>query len=419
MATLLALGVAAVAAGTASGAGQSRSARQDVVTLTFWNGFTGPDRPALEKVVKAFNASHPDIRVQMTIMPWDVFFQKLLPAYAAGKGPVIAAMDTAQLPQYDQKHVFQPLDDLYKDPEFPAKKLVPAAVNATMFEGKHYAIPMNFTTLLLYWNKTMFQKAGISGPPKNWQEWARDAVKLTKDTNSDGRPEQYGLAIADHDTIAMWPILLWSAGGGVVSKDGKESMLDHPSTIKAVKFWSNLIINKHISPVGLAGADADKLFQSKKAAMEMVGPWMTTGFRQAGIKFGLSMIPRGPERQVTLGTSVAMALSSRASDDEKKAAYEFFKYWESPQAQITFSTGSGFPPTRTDIPASKLRSNPYVGAFARYAKQSQFYLPGIVNYAKIDGDIFSPAIQRILNKKGSPESILRGASKQVDQALSS
>ena len=388
------------------------------VTLTFWNGFTGPDRPALEEIVRRFNASQQRVKIRMTIMPWDSFFQKLLPSYASGKGPDIAAMDSVRIPEFADRGVFAPLDDVYTEGGLNKNVLVKSAVEAGRWDDQYYSIPMNFTTLLLYWNKDMFREAGLdpNKPPANWDQWADYAVKLTKDENGDGKPEQYGYAIADHATIPMWPILIWGNGGDVVNPEG-EVMLDDPKTIEAVEFWSNLIINRKISPVGLAGADADKLFQSKKAAMEVVGPWMTTGFRDAGIDFGLAMVPAGPERQVTLGTSVHFALNAKADDDKKAAAYQFFKFWHSKASQIHWAVNSGFPPSRTDIPASQLKKNPYVAEFGKHADKSQFYLVGVKDFNKVNGNIFEPAIQRILNKRGSPQQVLKNAAGRAEEVV--
>jgi len=427
IAILLATSVAVLAGSLAAASASSSSKAPgkaaaprggDVTTIQFWNGFTGPDRPALEAVVKAFNASHQDMKVEMTVMPWDVFYQKLLPSFAAGKGPDIVGMASEQMPQYAERGVFQPLDDLYKQ-GLQKNKLVPSAVEAGKWEGKYYAIPMNFTTLLLYWNKDMFKAAGLNPnkPPTTWKQMAQYAQKLTIDKNKDGKPEQYGFAIADHATIPMWPILIWSFGGDIVSPDGKKPMINSPATVRAVEFWSDLIVNKKISPVGLTGADADQLFQSKKAAMEIVGPWMTTGFKKAGIDFGLAMVPKGPKRQVTLGTSVVYGLSAKADEDAKKAAYEWFKFWHSKKSQITWAVGSGFPPTRTDISARELSKNPYVASFGKYSRQSQFFLAGVKNFTQVNANVFEPAIQKILNKKGSPKKVLDQAAKQMAPLL--
>jgi multiple sugar transport system substrate-binding protein len=389
------------------------------VTLSFWNGFTGPDRAAVEGLVKQYNASQDKVTVTMQISPWDVFFQKLLPSIAAGKGPDLMAMDSVQLPQYASRGVLAPLDDWYGDSANGSGDLVQSAVDATRWDGKSYGVPMNFTTLLLYWNKDMFNAAGLDPetPPKNWAQFQADAKKLTKDQNGDGKPEQYGLSIADHATIAMWPILFWGNGGGVVSDDGKKSLLGDPKTIQAMDKWGRLVREDHIAPVGLAGADADKLFQSKKAAMEIVGPWMTTGFKDAGIDFGLAPPPAGPAGPVTLGTSVSFAVNAKTSDTKAKAARDFMTFWNSHKSQVYWAVNSGFPPNRTDIKPDEISKNPYVAAFGEPADTSKFYLAQVKQFTKVNDDSFEPALQKVLNGKGSAQEIFPQASKDIQSAL--
>lgn len=389
------------------------------VTISFWNGFTGPDRAAVEGLVKSFNESQEDVTVKMEISPWDVFFQKLLPSIAAGNGPDLMAMDSVQMPQYAERDVLEPLDDYYDDPATESDQLVTSAVEATEWDGTRYGVPMNFTTLLLYWNKDMFKAAGLDpeSPPTDWTEFQDYAKKLTLDENGDGRPEQYGLAIADHATIAMWPILFWGNGGGVVSEDGTTATLGDPETIEAMDQWGTLVREDNIAPVGLAGADADKLFQSKKAAMEIVGPWMTTGFEDAGIDFGLAPPPAGPAGEVTLGTSVSFAVNAKTSGDKKAAAREFIKFWNTKESQVYWSVNSGFPPNRTDIPEEELSKNPYVASFAAPADTARFYLSGVREFTKVNETIFEPALQRVLNGRGTAEEVFPKAAEEIQSVL--
>ena len=421
--TAVALGVALGVSGCAGQgatktANDGQSAAGSTVQLSFWNGFTGPDRPAVEALVKQFNQSQKKVQVQMEISPWDVFYQKLLPSISSGKGPDLMAMDAAQLPQYASRGVLRPLD-VYYSKNADAKNLVPAAVDAAKWDGKSYGAPMNFTTLELYWNKDMFKAAGLdpNKPPTNWDEFASMAKKLTKDKNGDGKPEQYGLAIADHATVPMWPILLWGNGGGVVSQDGKTSLLGDPKTIAAADKWATLVRDGHISPVGLAGADADKLFQSKKAAMEIVGPWMTTGFKDAGIDFGLAPVPAGPAGPVTLGTSAAFVVNAKTSDAKANAAQQFIAFWNQKDSQTSWALGSGFPPNRTDISAQDLAKNPFIAAFGEHADTAKFYLKNVKDFTKINETVFEPALQKLLNGKGSASDLFGKASKDAQAIL--
>ena len=414
----------ALALSACAGQGQQQeeeSSGDGPVTVAFWNGFTGPDRAAVEGLVQQYNESQDEVEIDMEISPWDVFFQKLLPSIAAGKGPDLMAMDSVQLPQYASRGVLKPMDSYYEDPEAEADTLVPSAVDATEWDGTRYGVPMNFTTLLLYWNKDMFREAGLDpeSPPANWDEFEEAARKLTVDDNGDGRPEQYGLAIADHATIAMWPILFWGNGGGVVSEDGTTAELGDPETIEAMDRWGTLVREERIAPIGLAGADADKLFQSKKAAMEIVGPWMTTGFEDAGIDFGLAPPPAGPAGPVTLGTSVSFAVNAKSSDEAAAGAEDFIRFWNSEESQVYWSVNSGFPPNRTDIEASALAENPYVAEFGKPADQARFYLAGVKEFSKVNETLFEPALQKVLNGEGSASEIFPATAEEIQAVLDS
>ncbi len=404
--------VGALAAATAGIAVGAATASGERTTVTFWNGFTGPDRPVLEQLVEEFNESQDAVTIEMEISPWDQFFQRLLPSLASDDGPDLVAMDTAQLPQYVARGAFRPLDDYYEDPSTESDALVQAAVDATKWDGVAYGVPMNFTTLLLYWNKGMFEEAGLDpeAPPETWEQFAEYAVQLTGDG-------QYGLAIADNNTVPMWPILLWGNGGGVVSDDGTTSLLDAPETIEALDYWGGLVRDEGISPIGLGGADADNLFQTERAAMEIVGPWMTTGFTEAGIDFGLAPPPAGPAGPVTLGTSVGFAINAESDDATAEAAKEFIKFWNTTDSQITWSLGSGFPPSRTDIPADALQENPYTVDFGAYSDTAKFYLTNVQNFTEVNANIFEATLQRFLNGEGTAEELFTAASQEVQAIL--
>jgi multiple sugar transport system substrate-binding protein len=406
----LALGLA-VAACSSSGAPASSSSSGHI-TLTYWNGFTGPDGPTVVKLVNEFNKTHPNITIKMSIMPWDVFYEKLLPALASGNGPNIEAMDTQDLPQYASKGVFLSLDSYYhssSDTPYLAK----GAVEGTIVDGTEYAVPVNFAPLMLYWNKTLFAKAGLSGPPSNWTQWIADLKKLS----TGGSSPQYGIAMGDNNTIPIWPILLWENGGGVVNPGVTKSMLSAPATVSAVQEWASLIIKDGITPKNITGADADSLFQAQKAAMEVNGPWATTGYAQANVNFGLAPVPAGPAGRITLADVVAMSINAKDSPAQVAAAETFFNYWNSKQAQIAYAVGTGFVPTRTDITSADLTANPDVALFEAAGQYAQPYELG-TQYTNIETDTWEPAIEKILD--GAPVSpTLAQASTAIDGYLSS
>jgi multiple sugar transport system substrate-binding protein len=411
LAAATALGLLAAGCSSSGTTSSSSGSASGHVTLTYWNGFTGPDGPAVTALVNQFNQTHPDITIKMSIMPWDVFYEKLLPAMASGSGPDIVAMDTQQLPQYATKNIFTPLTSYYSNGQNDTSALVPAAVSGTKVDGTEYAVPANFAPLMLYWNKTLFAKAGLSGPPQNWAQWQSDVVKLSHG----GSSPQYGIALAENNTIPMWPILLWENGGSVVNDSVSQGLLGTAASVNAVTQWAQLIRKDGIAPQNITGAEADSLFQAQKAAMEMNGPWATTGYKTAGVDFGLAPIPAGPAKTVTLADVVAMSVNAKDSPAQVSAAETFFTWWNSKNSQIYYAVHTGFVPTRTDVTAADLSANPDVADFESVENTAQPYNLG-TQYTNIETNTWEPAIEKIL--EGAPvASTLDGANSQINGFL--
>lgn len=390
-------------------------AAQQKVTITFWNGFTGPDRPALEGLVKKFNEKNPNIQIQMEIMPWDSLFQKLMPALTTGTGPDLIAFDSVNIPQFAKAGVISPLDDLYGAKGLDQAVFPKAMLETYKYNGKLYGAPMNFATLLMYYNKDLLKAAGLpERPPKDWTEMADWVVKLTK-PGAGGQPEQYGMAIAARETIPVWPIFFWAGGGDFVTD--KKATVNTKENLATMKLWGELIRDKKVSALGLTGATGDKLFETKKAALTITGPWMTSGFTAAGLNYDVGPIPAGPKGQFTLGTSVAYVVNSKVGA-KKDGVYEFIKFWNAKEAQAEWALGSGFPPNRTDMandPA--LAKNPNIGKFSAVANQSRFYLPGLTTFRDIDTNVLTPMIESVLYGKATPEAALKDADAKVADLL--
>jgi ABC-type glycerol-3-phosphate transport system substrate-binding protein len=416
--------VASVLAGCSSGGSKGPSgaggSSGGVVNLSFWNGLTGPDKPAIDRIISQFNASHPKIHVTSNPIPWDVLYTKLLPAFGSGNGPDLVGISSDQLPGYASKHVLQPLDSVFSLANINKQNIVSSALTAGMFQGKVYGLPIESTPVMLYYNKAMFKAAGITNAPTNWDELAADAKKLTIPGGAGGAPKQYGMAIGTNNTVELFPIFLWQAGGGILSPDGKQVLLNSAGSKQAVQYWADLINKDHISRPGLTGGDADKLIQSAKAAMEVNGPWATSGYKQAGIDYGLAPVPTGPNGQhISVGVTTVLGVSAAAKADKLKAAAEFYSYWTQAANQASLSLMSGFPPVTQDVPASALASNPDVGAFAGQAGTTRALAPGQTNFASITNDVFDPTIEQIISDPSKTSSLLDQAAEKVSSMVSS
>lgn len=360
----------------------------EVVELTMWTGFTGGDRGAYEDLIAAFNASHDTIQVTMDVQPWDTIAQSLPAAWATGQAPDLATpnFDPNIIAQYLETESLLPLDAIGDgEDQINVDKLVPAAIEAFTVDGTLYAVPANVTTLQLYYNKDLFEAAGIDGPPATVEEFRAAAVQLTGDG-------VYGLSIGERETIQMWPILQWLDGADIVD-DKACSVLDSDASIASLTTWAALA-QDGVMPVGLTGAESDSLFSAGQAAMQLNGPWAAAGYLEAGINLGVAPVPTGVDGDVTLASTVPLAIS--ASTEHPAEAQQFLAWWTGQEAQRQFALASGFPPVRTDLADdAELNANEIVSAFAAALPSARLYLQGVPNASQVDAEAYIPLIAEI------------------------
>lgn len=413
------LATVALVLGLATGCGDDPDGGGDAggpTTITFWNGFTDADRPAVEEIVKRFNESQDRVVVEMTIQPWDVINQTLLSAYAAGEGPTVVGIGAEQFAGYVTAGAWAPVDQVYDGGGLDVAALPEASIEATTYQGARYGVPMSAAAGMLYYNKTLFADAGLAGPPETLAQLADYAVTLTDYNPDDETRSVYGFALPDHGALPHWPVLLWADGGGVVAEDNSRSMLADPASIETAQFWTDLLVNEHISPVAMSGVDGDNLFAAGRAAMVINGPWSSGAFTEAGIDYGIAPVPPGRATQATAAVSVNMHLDAGASETEQQAAYEFFTFWNSEESQIYWAVQTGYPPNRTDVPATAVADNPTSAGFSA-AVGARLYLQGLTKATQIHDDVVTPTIQRMTSGEGSPADLLTEAAAQVDALL--
>ena len=411
-AAVVAAGVTAALTGCSGSTGSASSAP---VTLTFWHGYTEADGKVLDQIVQDFNKSQKGITIKTETKTWAVIGDTLLPALSAKTGPDIVALPAENLPVYAGKGAFAKLDDFYASDAVTSASLNKSAVEMEKVDGSYYGIPTGFVPLSVIYNKALFAKAGITSFPKSWDEWVADAKKLTVDADGDGTPEQYGLALPDHATVGngVWPTLFYGNGGGIV--DNGKSVLDSSANAETLSYWATAVKDGKISPTGLDGVAADKLFSSGKAAMEIGGPWMASVATENKIDYGIAGVPAGPKADAVSAIGISAAVTAQADPAKKAAAEKFFAYFFTKDVATKWSLGSGWPPLRTDVPASAVSSNPVVASLTELAGTARPLLPGVADSTDVLAAV-DEATQKSLTG-GAPSALLKSASAQVAQTL--
>ncbi|QPC82027.1 extracellular solute-binding protein [Phototrophicus methaneseepsis] len=160
---------------------------QDSVTITFWSPFTGPDGQTIEEMVNEFNTTagpEAGVQVEMLIVPWDEYYTKLTVAMASNQTPNLAIAHSHRVPAFAQEGTlleFTP--EALETLGITGEDYIPALWNAGEYEGARYALPIDAFPRNMFYNKTVFENAGLDpeAAPTNMEELtaALDAIKAS------------------------------------------------------------------------------------------------------------------------------------------------------------------------------------------------------------------------------------------------
>lgn len=311
------------------------------------------------KLVESFEAVNPTIDVKVSVADWDSYWEKLLTGLAGGAAPDVFAMDGPLAPDYQARDVLLDLQPLIERDGYDLGQLADQGVGVfKTADGKQYGLPRDLNVGVLYYNKKMFDTAGIPYPDDTW-DWAKLSEvgkQLTLDTNSDGTMDQWGLYTETSDMENYWLSLVWQNGGDFFAADGKSTALTTPEAAGGLQHLQDLIYKDKIMAEPAIFAETGDAFEQGLAAMEVNGSWLVPTHQAAGIELGIAPIPSGPAGRFTVvnPTGAVIYKNTKAPD----AAWEFVKYLASPPAQEQLMQ------LKASLPVSKeVLAGPYASSF--------------------------------------------------------
>lgn len=276
----LVAGVAAVATlmGTAAcGSSNSSSSDDNTLTVSYWDDEMQP--------IKDFIKANPDIKVKQIRVPGDDYNTKLNQMIVGGTAPDVMLTQEADYVRFAKNGVTMKLDDKLKDLGIDKSDFQPAVTDITNQMDGYYGFPQGFATEIMYYNKDMFDAAGVAYPTDDWtwDDYTAAAEKLTK---ADG--SQYG---SDSPTFnGVWYSLIGAAGDKVVD-NGKLSFGN--GLKKTLEFQKNLVDNKW-QPQPASGSKVSDMFAAGKAAMTLGGTWLVSTYKDVDFKWDIATIPTAP-----------------------------------------------------------------------------------------------------------------------------
>ena len=409
--------------------GGARAQTGITLTYDFPIGVSGPLYDLMTGIVNDFNRTHTGITVQPVFAGNYVqAMAKAMTGVMGGSPPDVAVLDTPELYSLLDQNAIIPLDDLIaKEPPGWLDDFYQALLLNARSNGHIYSIPYQRSTVIFFYNKDMFQKAGLdpNTPPKNWTELVADAQKLTV-RDASGQVTQWGVEAPVVDT-SPWVIqgfFIEQKAKYFDAVGGKWVKFNSPETLSALQFYLDLQNKYKVAPTGPSsgafwGQVPQDFIQQKVAMIYTTTGNMTFIRSNATFAWNAAFMPAG--RQYGSPTGGGSMYIFKTTPEREQAAWTFVKWMVDPVQAARWSIGTGYVPIRkTEL------STP---AFAAYMQQLPQALTATLQLRvageqmtihDVDrvGAILLTAVQEAQSGKRTAQAALNEAQRNATQDLS-
>ncbi|WP_288432391.1 ABC transporter substrate-binding protein [uncultured Deinococcus sp.] len=404
------------------------------VSLTFLHGFTGPDRPVMEGLIKKFNDTHPNIEVRAQAQPWATTWQQLPALVASGRAPDVAVINEDQITGFVARGAVSPLTPAELSGAGISKTRFFGPLFATAdYKGQSYGVPISSVAYVMFYNKDLMKKVGLdpAKPPRTRAEFLRAAQLCTVD-KSGKNSTQAGF---DPKNLDTWGVSLYNnwvgsraayaailQNGGALTDKNQNAAFNSPQAVSAVQFLVDLVQKQHVARPNSTEEAELAAFSQGKVCMFPSGQWYLDRFETQKMNFGVTFLPRigGNVRDAAWGGSSHLTLLKQRpgySADKRRAALEFIAWLSQPAQNLTW-TATGSLPTQAAVASNaQFAKAPISGIFDRL--NSVYATSGYPWVGQVMGPFDAAWEAAYLGKKTVSQALNDGvseANKQIEQA---
>jgi len=316
------------------------------VELEFWHALSSSMGEVLNGQIQEFNASQYEVRIAGVYMPWLELRQKFLAATVAGNPPPLSMVDYSHTKFFAREGAYEPITNWASEEDM--QDFIPALLDDSTYEGQVYALPVNRSTQGLFYNKDLFREVGLDPekPPESWEELREYAATLT-----DPSKQQYGT----YAHLISWffdPLVMeW---GGRLNDDECNATFHKEGGVEAMEFVQDMLHEDGyaVLPAVMSGPFDQQVIEFINGQVGMMRH--STAIQRfigdlVDFEWGFAMWPAGPAGRVVSHGGKNIAISAKASPEEKAAAWKFVHFLTSTEQSALFHMASGYMPTRYSV----------------------------------------------------------------------
>jgi multiple sugar transport system substrate-binding protein len=316
------------------------------VVFSTWG--TPAEIESFQRLVDRFNATrHPDHPVRLSHAEQYQYTERLMVQAAAGNLPDIVHLDRKDLPLFVRRGLLQDLNRMaHGDAAIDSGRFLPGLFRGCVIEGILYAVPHNYSTLVLYYNRDHFDAEGLAYPDSTWT-WQTlvEASKRLVRRNADGSFARYGCLMQ-----IAFPVLPYQNGGSVLNAAMDSCVIGSPEATEAMQYAVDLSEKHHVSWNMLAqNLQWDDLFAGGKLSMIANGRWAAASYARSVPAVDVAPLPRGKLRR---GAATVHVMALSAHGTRKKEAWEFLKFLVSEEGQAMVNEAGANIPTLRSVALS-------------------------------------------------------------------
>ena len=309
---------------------------KDEITFGIWDK---AQEPAMLQIVDAFHEHYPDIAVTISTTAFGPYFERLR---IQAQGDDLPDVFWINGPNFELYASYGMLQDLSELEGFDPQNYPPNLVKLYSYEGTPYAIPKDFDTIGLWYNRDLLHRAGVDEPTGSWswQEYREVSETVTRAL---GDQQIWGNPGGVANQALIYPLIL-QAGGFILSEDKKTSGYDQPEAIEAFEYLDGMIRDGIAPDVRYTAENQPKdLFNNGRSALYLSGNWEAALLQESPVREHLGVAPiihGAQEANVIHGIGCAMSARSR----HKPAASAFLAFLGSEEAnRIQAEAGAANP----------------------------------------------------------------------------
>lgn len=403
------------------------------IRVQSWHLGEFPWRDAWNEFEQAVEAKYPDIDVQLDPVTYANKEQVFTTQSEAGIAADIAHFTYRPIPVFIEKGYLMDLSPFLAREPGLKEGFLPGPLSMSSRGDKVYALPDDFDIIVLVYNKKLFRDAGLdpNRPPATWAEFVDYAKKLTRDTNGDGKADQWGFGLIAKREEGLFMRLnpwFWGAGGDYLTPDGKHSALNTPQALEGFRFYTDLATVHHVTPPGavdIGVQDNRVLFANNKVAMIVGTAWTPPIIDRINPSFNsgenLAMAPMPAkvkgEKPISSAFIGMRVISAKTQHPEE--AWKVFRYIYSEENQQRWFRYMHLPSSIAAIRNSPMTMNdPFAGTVAKAADtHTVMYEPLSAEWLQI-GDAMITAVQEAVSGTKECHEALADAHRRVESIVS-